>query len=507
MSNKLKKDNQNLDVKKSKLDMESKIVLGILGVVFALLLGYVIYLGYNSVTENKKIMESLYNVKAPDFTNMVATPSAEEVNTDKTEGTIGFDAFYELRRNKAKENLEKSRGILGDELYVSYLNGLDTDYYKKAVEYDYNDMLNDMDDILKEAGIMEALYNLYDETYDMPPYTTCMDEDCSLLEFIEDYTRDDLHDYLKERHDMWESVLQVESDKTEVTDSYLNLFYQDEICNDISYVDKIQVEVLLLNKEVYDLGFDVLQKAYDNKQLKTKIFDETNKNYFDRFALYKDIDYYDGTFKDLAVDTFQAQFASDVVKNSVYLGQVGTASDANKTLVDKLKEIGAPESDEEVIDYTKLENWNVEVISLGARNENDILYVLWKIVPGSVEHTLQIPAKSSIIDDLRISAKNYLASRKISDTIYAELNELTEDEVHDLLKNNYGYTDEDLDELTEDEMRESLQKEQEKEKAAAQENLEAIKQHMIEDGYDLTGMSDTEIIELYIDKHEGVTGE
>ena len=79
----------------------------------------------------------MFEVVAPDFESLEAAASAEEAPTDKTEGTIGFDAFYELRREKAKESLNKIKGVLGDELYVEYLNGLDTEYYKKSVEYDY----------------------------------------------------------------------------------------------------------------------------------------------------------------------------------------------------------------------------------------------------------------------------------------------------------------------------------------------------------------------------------
>jgi CRISPR/Cas system-associated endoribonuclease Cas2 len=507
MSNKLKNNIKGQDRNTKKpLDKDSKIILSVLGIVFAGLAGFVIYTGYTSIKDHREEIATLYKIVAPDFSSMGAAASAEDVNTDKTEGTIGFDAFYELRRDKAKESLEGVRGIIGDDLYVSYLNGLDTTYFKNSVEYDYNDLLNDMDEVLKEAGTIEALYNLYADSNEMPEYTTCADEDCSLLSFIENYTRDDLHDYLKERHDMWESVIQVEADRTNVSESYLNLFYQDEVCSKLDYVDKVQVEVILLNKDTYELGFDTLQTAYDNGQIESKFFDETNKSYLENFSLYKDIDFYDGTFKDLTVDTFQSLFAKDVVQNSVYLGEVGSASEDNSTLIDKLKEIGAPTSDEEVIDYTKLENWNSETLSLGGRNEDDVIYILWKIVPGSCEHTLQIPAQSELKDELEREAKEYLAGRTVSDTIYAEVNDLSEEEVHDLLIENYGFTEDELDDLSEEELRDTLSEAQEAEEAEAQDNLDSIKAHMEEDGYVLDDMSDEDIINLYIQNHADVLG-
>lgn len=504
MSNKLvnKNKKEQNEKKVTPLERESKIMLGFLGTVLVGLFAFVIYYGYSRVVAEKEYYETMFEAIAPDFDNMEVAASAEEAPTEKVDGTIGFDAFYELRREKAKENLNDIKGVLGDELYVAYLNGLDSEYYKKSAEYDYNDMINDMDEILKEAGVIEALYNLYADTYDMPEYTECMDEECSLLQFIEDYTRDDLHDYLKERHDMWESVIEVEASRTNISDSYLNLFYQDKICADMSYLDNISVEVILLNKVIYDLGFDAIQNAYDTGYLKSKIITQDTKNYLETFSLYKDIDFYDDGFRDLAVDAFQAFFASDVVQNSVYLGQLGSASDANEELVNKLKDMGAPETDEEVIDYTKIENWNLETLSLGSRNEEDVLYMLWKVVPGSVKHTENIPSMESMMDEIKHDATYYMASRTISDTIYAELNDLSMEEVHDLLKQNYGYTDEELGALTEEEMRESLLKEQEKEEAAAQENLAEIRTHMEEHGYDLSDMSDEEVIEYYLETHQ-----
>lgn len=473
MSNKIKRnESTNTENKESAglkgLDKQSIGILSFLGVVFLALLGFIIYVGVSNSQNQLSVIKEALKVVAPDFSTMEAVPSTEEENTEKVEGTIGYDAFYELRKAEARENLDKVRGFIGDTLYVDYLNGLDSDYFKQATEYDYNDILNSMDDMLKEAGIIEALYNYYALSNTMPEYTKCSEEDCSLLAFIEDYTRDDLHDYLKERHDMWESVLLVEKENTEVADSYLKLYYQDEVLNDLNYLDKIQVEYMVLNKETFELGSYAIQDAYDKGYIETTIIDENRKDYLKNLSLYKDIDYYDGTFKDLTIETFQSIFVNDVLSDSVYLGSgdVGDVNNENEDLISQLKGMGATASNAEEKDYNAIENWMVESFSLANRNEEDVIYVLWNVVPGSVEHSLQIPAQSEMSEELMDKSKLYIANKKISDTIYAELNGLNEQEVHDLLIDNYGYTEDELDEMTEEELRESLQKEEEKESLA-----------------------------------------
>lgn len=502
---KIKKENKEKSPDKSTLDRQSLLMIICIGCMFLSLIVFLVYYGYATTKLIRTLNEMSYEVSAPDFSSLEARPSAVN-STEKTEGTIGYDAYYELRKTETREGLEKVRGLIGDKLYVQYLNGLDTDYYKQSVEYDYDELLSNMDEMLKEAGLMEALYNSYALDNEMPAYTECYNSDCELLNFIESYTKDDLHTYLRERHDMWESILQVEKERTNVSDSYLNLFYQDEVCQNLDYIDKIQVEVLLLTKEQYELGMEELQSLYDDGKLTTQIFDETNKNYFNAIRLYRDIDFYDGTFKDLTVDTFNSIFASDVLENTTYLmggEDVATVSDANESLINKIKDIKPPTNVEEK-DYTKLENWNTETFSLTNRNEDDILYLLWKIVPGSCEHTLKIPAKSSILSELEDKAKWYLADRTISDTIYAELNDLTTSEVYDLLKENYGYTDEELGSLTEEELLEDIRAMQERDSKEESQSLEDIKEHLKEDGYEnIDDMTDEEILEIYNAGHNG----
>lgn len=505
MSNKL--NNEKKGESKKKLDPVSFWMIITFSVVFIALIAFMVYMFITTKPEAPVRITKPIEINAPDFTTMEAAPSAESVATERVDGTIGFDAFYDATKQRKKESLEKVRGIIGDDLYIQYLNGLDSDYFKQGVEYDYNDFLNDLDVMLQESDLIEALYNLYAKDNEMPKYEKCHDEDCNLLTFIDTYTRGELHDYLRERHDMWESVLQVEAERTNVDDSYVNLFYQDEVCANYSYISKIQVEVMLLTKEQYELGYEALQEAYEAGNIPTTILNETTRNYLEPLTLYRDIDYYTGDFKNLTVDTFNTYFASEVINNSVYLGELATDSNA-ASKEDQLKEmlegIEQPVEVEEK-DWSAIENWHVERFSLEDRNENDLIYILWKIVTGSCEHTLEIPSLDSIREDLEEKARYYIADKMVSDTIYAELNQLTEEEVHELLKSRYGYTDEELDGLSEDELRaelESHEAEEAEDSLYTQEDLSDIRKHLEDDGYDLTGLSDEEVLQLYIDNHQ-----
>lgn len=495
VNNNSRKSNKGLD----RVSFWMFVTFGVVAVLMVLVL---IYAYINVEVPAPTSFSGKLVMSAPDFASFEAAASAEDKPTEKIEGTIGFDAFYKVTKERALEKLDKAKVILGDDLYNAYKKGLDSAYYRQGVEYDYNDFINDIDEVIRQADLIEALYNYYAETHDMPPYEKCFEEDCSLLDFIETYTRDEIHDYLKERHDMWESLLLVEAEGKQIDDSYINLFYQDEICSEYDYIEKIQVELMMLTKSQFEMGYEAVQDAYDKGYIDTKILDESDIESLKDLALYRDIDFYDDGFKELAVDTFNNYFASEVLSNSVYLGAIATDSNASKEeqmkgLLDGIdRESVVPEKD-----WSAIENWSIEQFSLEERNENDVIYLLWKIVPGSVKHTDDIPTKEDIYDELLERSKYYIANSLIADTLYAELNNLTEEEVHDMLKNNYGYSDDELDSLSEEELREELAKAESQQEEELQTNLLEISKHLEEDGYDISNLSDEEIIQLYIEKH------
>ena len=61
---------------------------------------------------------------------------------------------------------------------------------------------------------------------------------------------------------------------------------------------------------------------------------------------------------------------------------------------------------------------------------------MWRI--NRIEHTLDIPDLNSVRDDLELKAKTALAQEKLSAVIYAELNQLSDEEVEEFTDNLWG---------------------------------------------------------------------
>ena len=279
----------------------------------------------------------------------------------------------------------------------------------------------------------------------MPDYENieCSQEDCPLKKYIVNYTKGEVFDYLMEAHNKWEADKQVEANRNSVDSTYMNLFYQDAICNDYKYLEDVAVDVILLNSETAGFGLDALQEAYDEGLLEVRHLNYTdNKEAIEKLSLYKDIDYYDDNIKDLATDTIQALFGKDLASNSYYLGNFDSLSE-NKNqedLTEAIDNMHDYQGDEGGIDYNSLNYWHAETLSLTNRNPEDVLYILWKIVPGSCRHSENIPTQEDMYEELYPKAKMYVADSLIADAIYAELNNLDEETVHSLLRDKYGIT-------------------------------------------------------------------
>lgn len=394
------------------------------------------------------IISDTYKRKLPDYTSFEAVQSTQN-STTFTDGTASFDSFVKLSEKSTTEFLDCIRPIIGDDLYVGALAGVGTDYYLKSMEYNYQDLASKIDDMLVEAGLINALYNKYQLSYeDMTDFDGCVGgEACDMEQFITQYTSGELKDFLEEAHRHWESLVYYEMGQQEIEDSYLKLFYQDEICENYDYIDKYDVSFIVLNDEQLSKSFEELQNAYDKGYIPVTNISNygdskhavPSKSALKKIELYKDINFYDGDFAKLASNTIQTLFAQDVVHNSEYLGGAELATNS-QALKKKIAEAGvkASSSDatEQTRDYSKLENWNVQQYSLGDRNEKDVLYILWKI--NRMEHTKSIPTLESIQDKLEKKAKVYQAQKKLSAVVYAEKNKMTDEEVDSYIKEVYS---------------------------------------------------------------------
>lgn len=435
-----------------------------------------------STSKEYEEQSKIYARSAPDYSTMEAVQSADETTT-ATEGVVDLDEFAELSVATITDSFASIRDVLGDSLYLSLINGMTTDYFRDSMEYDYADFNNQVDDMLIEAQYIEQLYGRYqiDHPGELETFTGCTTgEKCDMKTFIDRYTTGELKEYLDSAHQKWESLVYYERSQQEVDDSYLEMYYQDEVVANFDYIDKYDVSFIVLNSEQFAKDFGELQEAYDKGYIPetrltnyTDVKDRDNltivpsRESLDQFPLYRDINFYDGTFADLAADTIQQFFVQDVMDSAQYLGgsELATNSDALEDAVRQLTGDGntlsgssiriTNEDGEEVyqegepeastdetqkdvfnLDTSQIENWHVTQVSLTNRNENDILFILWRI--NRIEHTLDIPDLNSVRDDLELKAKTALAQEKLSAVIYAELNQLSDEEVEEFTDNLWG---------------------------------------------------------------------
>lgn len=435
-----------------------------------------------STSKEYEEQSKIYARSAPDYSTMEAVQSADETTT-ATEGVVDLDEFAELSVATITDSFASIRDVLGDSLYLSLINGMTTDYFRDSMEYDYADFNNQVDDMLIEAQYIEQLYGRYqiDHPGELETFTGCTTgEKCDMKTFIDRYTTGELKEYLDSAHQKWESLVYYERSQQEVDDSYLEMYYQDEVVANFDYIDKYDVSFIVLNSEQFAKDFGELQEAYDKGYIPetrltnyTDVKDRDNltivpsRESLDQFPLYRDINFYDGTFADLAADTIQQFFVQDVMDSAQYLGgsELATNSDALEDAVRQLTGDGntlsgssiriTNEDGEEVyqegepeastdetqkdvfnLDTSQIENWHVTQVSLTSRNENDILFILWRI--NRIEHTLDIPDLNSVRDDLELKAKTALAQEKLSAVIYAELNQLSDEEVEEFTDNLWG---------------------------------------------------------------------
>lgn len=420
--------------------------LCLLGFMVAIIVCIPVYGYLNKNNASKAEQTLMFARQAPDYTKLSAVETAQD-STSITEGTVSISSFRELTGENTLDFLERIRPVLGDNLYTQLLGGMSTDYYSEATKLDYQDLSVKVDDMLVEAGLINALYNKYRLSYEgMVDFDGCASgEACEMLQFINKYTSGELKDFLMTAHGHWESLVYYEMQNQEVTDGYLKLFYQDEICNNFEYLQNYDVSFVVLNSEQLSKSFEELQRAYDNGSMPVTTISNygdndsaiPSKKALEKMELYKDLDFYDGTFAELASDTIQTLFAEDVVSGTEYLGGSELAS-SSSALKQKIKEASKASTSvaQQEKDYSKLENWNVQQYSLSDRNPDDVLYILWKI--NRVKHTDSIPTMESIKDKLVKKAKVYQAQKKLSATIQAEKEGMTDDEVESFINEIYS---------------------------------------------------------------------
>lgn len=353
---------------------------------------------------------------------------ADAVNKEVTpmEGTISLVDYIEFRHKDSFEGLAKISGILPDSIVGNITDGIESKYYEDSVKADYKELCESITSMVKQCEYVNKLYNAYQNDIGIEDINYCLEygsgssEKCDLYDYFVSYSTGVLKDYFIDSHNKYEAVCYYYSQKEQLDESYLDLFYQNEICTNMEYLKKVNVEVIVLNNDTYNLGLEEVQKAKDSKLLMVENYNENMGYYLSQLNLYRDIDFYDGDMVELANKTVSSLFTADVVDE----GSMQTIGQnlSQEDLKEQLKGIEATPSEVKV-EALEIEGYQVLEYSLTGRDEKDIYYIMYKVKES--EHDMSIiPTQEEMTDELTMKGKAMMAQKKVSEIIMAEVEDL-----------------------------------------------------------------------------------
>lgn len=352
------------------------------------------------------------------------------VNRDASplEGTITFEAYERLRKQDSYDGLSKIDGILPKDIIANIEEGIKSEYYSDSIKADYNDVIGSIKSMVEQCEYINKLYTAYQTDVGIEDIDYCVEygegskDRCDLYDYFITYSTGDLKQYLLDAHSKWESIVNFIAEKEQLDESYIDLYYQDEICTNLNYLDKVDVEVLVLDKDTYSMGLNTIQHLKDNQYLRVSNYNEKDIKYLDQLNLYRDIDFYDGDMVKLADKTISSLFTTKAVDEGS-LQSLGT--DLSKEELEKqLSQIVATSSDaDEEQEHIELEDYQVLEYSLTGQDENDVYYILYKVK--EAKHNIDsIPTKEIMLPLLTLRGKAMMAQQEVSEIIMAEINDI-----------------------------------------------------------------------------------
>ena len=202
---------------------------------------------------------------------------------------ISIEDFTKLKKNQAKEELNGIRELLGNKLYKKMLECLDSKYFKGYCENEYGKTYNVLQNLFSQVT---AINTLYEESGLKTIRKECLSDDCEILNYIDKYTTGEVNEILKQAHMKYETLIENESDKdfdTEEIEKLETMYYAEDLCTNMDYVDRIHVRIKMIQTSVYK----------DNKKSENyNLVNITNKNsdVLKLLTLYKCYGFYDEDF-------------------------------------------------------------------------------------------------------------------------------------------------------------------------------------------------------------------
>ena len=363
----------------------------------------------------------------------VASEDIDMTDIEKVDGTIGFDAYLELRKERARKTISSERDIMSNAMYENLMDGIESKYFYDSMQADYNDLCTGIQGLITQSQWIIKLHEAYENEigiadsevdYCLIPETE--DDICELKDFILSYTYGELQEFLMDAHDKWETLTNYRSDKVLISDDYANLLYQESVCTDMSTITKLDGDVLAVGKDLYDAGPAAINTALEEGKLeRIKITEKSADVALEELGLYHDINFFDDDFATLAPDTITALFTEDMIgSNTEYIGQNVSIED----VIGKLEsgEIGSNvgKSDEEIEnDELEIDNYKSITFSLTGRDDRDIYYLFFKV--NDCKHDVsQIASREERDEELKKQSSYIEAQKDISTIITAEVEDL-----------------------------------------------------------------------------------
>lgn len=382
-------------------------------------------LSYILVTvDNNKIMNQ-YN-KLINWAELEV--DEQELNKEVTpiEGTITLSNYISLRRQDSIDGLAKIEGILPKKVIKNIKDGIESQYYLDSVTAEYYSLCEGIRDLIKQCEYINKLYTAYQTDIGIDDINYCVEygqgskDRCELYDYFSMYSTRELKQYFFETHNKWESLVNYMAQKEQLEDGYIDLYYQDEICTNLGYIKSLDVEVLVLNSDMYNSGLEDIQAAKDKGYLMVDRYNETSIEYLSQLNLYRDINFYDGEMKKLASKTISSLFTAEAIDE----GSVTSLGNdlTQEELEEELLNIKASASDAEEI-HLELDDYQVLEYSLTGKDERDVYYVLYKVK--DAEHDIDlIPSKEDMMYELTLKGKAMMAQQQVAQIVMAEVNDI-----------------------------------------------------------------------------------
>lgn len=390
------------------------------------------------VAKDFKVQDENFKDGVIDWNKLtVSADDLDTTNVEKIEGTIGWDAYYELRKNEEIENIEKARPIMTSKMYNNLMDGIDSNYFYDSIQADYNTLCSGISDLIKQSEYINALYNAYEKDVGLKNYEIdkCLGLDdrtkeCDLKQLINSCTQGELKKYLIDAHDKWETLVNYRKSLVNISDGYTDLLYQDTIVNDLSTVGELDGEIYIVGYDMYEKGIDKAVERINNGELEQIKFNQnTSEAALDQIGLYNSIDFFDTDFAQITSNTITALFAGEtVVDNEQYLGEnltqeeildkiSGNSADGSVSVMNQATSSDATYNDNSVNGFVPIK------YSLTGRDDRDAYYIFFKI--DNCKHNMdRVETYNSMEERLVDRASAIEAQKDISAIITAEIENL-----------------------------------------------------------------------------------